>query len=64
MGSAGRSANSWVFGNPSHVVSSAYGCEPFRLRLLADMFPESGMQSNFLNEFYVMDAILNRRVAP
>jgi hypothetical protein len=28
------------------------------------MFPESGMQSNFLNEFYVMDVILNRRVAP
>jgi hypothetical protein len=28
------------------------------------MFPESGMQSNFLNEFYVMDVIVNRRSAP
>ena len=28
------------------------------------MFPELGMQSNFLNEFYVMDVIVNRRSAP
>ena len=49
---------------PIHVVARAYDCEPFRLRSLADMFPESGMQSNFLNEFYVMDVILNRWAAP
>ena len=50
---------------PIHVVSSAYGCEPFQLRSYADMFSISGMQSNFLNEFYIiMDVILNRRVAP
>jgi hypothetical protein len=55
----------FLFGwTPIHVVSSAYGCEPFRWRLVADMFPESGMQSKFLNEFYVMDVILNRQVAP
>jgi hypothetical protein len=28
------------------------------------MFLKSGMQSNFWNKFYVMDVILNRRVAP
>ena len=49
---------------PIRVVASAYGCQPFRLCSLADMFPESGMRSNFLNEFYVMDVILNRQVAP
>ena len=49
---------------PIRVVASAYRCEPFRLRLLADMFPESGMQSIFLNEFYIIDVILNRQAAP
>jgi hypothetical protein len=49
---------------PMGVVASAYGCQPFQLSSLADMFPESGMRSNFLNEFYVMDVILNRRAAP
>jgi hypothetical protein len=28
------------------------------------MFPESGLQSEFLNEFYVMDVILNRAPSP
>ena len=32
---------------PISVVASAYGCEPSRLHSLADMFPESGTQSNF-----------------
>ncbi len=49
---------------PIRVVATAFGWEPFRLRSIADMFPESGMQSNFLNEFYVMDVIANRRSAP
>jgi hypothetical protein len=49
---------------PIRVVASAFGWEPFRLRSIADMFPESGMQSNFLNEFYAMDVIVNRRSAP
>ncbi|KAI2493085.1 hypothetical protein MHU86_21469 [Fragilaria crotonensis] len=49
---------------PIRVVATAFGWEPFRLRSIADMFPESGMQSNFLNEFYVMDVIVNRRSAP
>ena len=49
---------------PIRVVASAYGCEPCRLRSLADMFPESGSQSNYLGEFYVMDVVLNRRSAP
>ena len=45
---------------PVSVVAKAFGCEPFRLRSAADMFPESGLQSEFLNEFYIMDVILNR----
>ena len=49
---------------PIRVVASAYGCEPCQLRLLADMFPESGSQSNYLSEFYIMDVILNRGAAP
>ena len=46
------------------MVSSAYGCEPFRLCSLAEMFPESVIESNFWNEFCVMDVILNSQVAP
>jgi hypothetical protein len=49
---------------PIGVVATAFGWELFQLRSAADMFPESGMQSNFLNEFYVMDGIVNRRSAP
>jgi hypothetical protein len=49
---------------PIRVVATAFGWELFHLRSTADMFPESGMQSNFLNEFYVMDVIVNRRSAP
>ena len=48
---------------PIRVVATAFGWEPFRLHSIADMFPESGMQSNFLNKFNVMDVIVNRRSA-
>ena len=34
---------------------------PFKL---SDMFPGSGVESEFLNEFYVMDVILNRSLSP
>ncbi len=46
------------------VVAKAFGCEPFRLRSAANMFPESGLQSEFLNEFYIMDVALNRAPSP
>jgi hypothetical protein len=46
------------------VLSKAFECEPLQLRSAADMFPESGLQSEFLNEFYVMDVILNRAPSP
>lgn len=49
---------------PITVIAKAFGCEPFRLRSAADMFPESGLQSEFLNEFYVMDVVLNRAPSP
>jgi hypothetical protein len=46
------------------LLSMAFECEPLQLRSAADMFPESGLQSEFLNEFYVMDVILNRAPSP
>ena len=42
------------------VLLKVFECEPLQLHSAADMFPESGLQSEFLNEFYVMDVILNR----
>ena len=41
------------------VLLKVFECEPLQLRLAANMFPESGFQSEFLNEFYVMDVILS-----
>ena len=49
---------------PISVLSKAFECEPLQLRSAAEMFPESGLQSEFLNEFYVMDVILNRAPSP
>ena len=49
---------------PISVVSKAFKCKPLQLRSAADMFPESGLQSEFLDEFYVMDVILNRAPLP
>jgi hypothetical protein len=49
---------------PIPVIASAFGCEPFQLRSAADMFPESRIESEFLNEFYIMDVVLNRAPAP
>jgi len=49
---------------PISVIAKAFECEPFQLRSAADMFPESRIQSEFLNEFYIMDVVLNRAPAP
>ena len=49
---------------PVSVIAKAFKCKPFQLRSAADMFPESGLQSEFLNEFYIMDVILNRAPSP
>jgi hypothetical protein len=35
-----------------------------RLTCRSNLFPESGLQSEFLNEFYVMDVVLNRAPSP
>ena len=47
-------------------IGHAYGCRapPFQLRTAGDMFPSSGTESCFQNEFYVMDVILNRSPVP
>ncbi len=49
---------------PITVLSKAFECERLQLRSAADMFLESGLQSEFLNEFNVMDVILNRAPLP
>ena len=48
---------------PITVIAKVFGCQPFQLRSAADMFPGSGAESAFLNEFYIMDVILNRALA-
>jgi hypothetical protein len=50
---------------PISWIAQAYGCDmPYRLRHAGDMFPDSGIESAFANEFYVMDVILNRAMSP
>ncbi len=49
---------------PIGVIAKAFGCKRFWLRLAANMFPGSGLQSEFLNDFYIMDVILNRAPSP
>ncbi|KAI2492624.1 hypothetical protein MHU86_21938 [Fragilaria crotonensis] len=61
---SGVGCSEFLCQTPISVVAEAFGCKPFRLRSAADMFPESGLQSEFLNEFYVMDVILNRAPSP
>ena len=46
---------------PITVIAKAFGCKPFRLRSAADMSPESRLQSEFRNAFYVMDVVLSNR---
>jgi hypothetical protein len=45
-------------------VAEAFQSEPFQLQCAGDMFPKSRIESEFLNEFYVMDVILNRAPSP
>ena len=46
---------------PLNWISWAYQCEyPFQLQHVGEMFQESGTVSEFLDEFYPMDVILNR----
>ena len=58
------SAREFLCKTPIGVVAKAFECEPVQLRSAADMFPEHRIQSRFLNEFYVMDVILNRAPSP
>ncbi len=58
------SAREFLCKTPIGVVAKAFECEPVQLRLAADMFPEHRIQSRFLNEFYVIDVILNRAPSP
>jgi hypothetical protein len=58
------SAHEFLCKTPIGVVAKAFECEPVQLRSAADMLPEPRIQSGFLNEFYVMDVILNRDPSP
>ena len=50
---------------PLSWISWAYQCgHPFQLRHLGDMFPNTGMESEYLDEFYIIDVILNRCPSP
>ncbi|KAI2491237.1 hypothetical protein MHU86_23343 [Fragilaria crotonensis] len=49
---------------PISWIAKAFECEPFRLRSACDMFPCAGTESAYMNEFYVMDVILNRSCLP
>lgn len=49
---------------PMNWIGKAYECEPFQLRVASDMFPSSLTESEYLNEFYIMDVILNRSPSP
>ena len=45
---------------PMTVVGRAFECMPVQLCSADGIFPESGSRSGFLNDFYIMDVILNR----
>jgi hypothetical protein len=50
---------------PLSWISWAYQCEhPFQLRHLGNMFPNTRMKSEYLDEFYIIDVILNRCPSP
>ena len=53
-----------TFTNLCHIpiswVAEAFQCEPFQLHCAGNMFPRSMNELEFLNEFYIMDVILNR----
>jgi len=61
---SGVGCSEFLCQTPISVIAEAFVCKPFRLLSAADMFPESGLQSEFLNEFYMMDVILNRAPSP
>jgi hypothetical protein len=46
---------------PLNWISEAYQCEyPTQLKHAGEMFRASGTASRFLDDFYIMDVILNR----
>ncbi len=45
-------------------MDKAFQCEPFQLRCAGDMFPESRIESEFLNKFFIMDVTLDRAPSP
>ena len=53
-----------VGATPLGWIASAYECEPYQLTHARDMFPTSRIESEFLNEFYILDVILNRALKP
>ena len=57
----GASRNGVICNTCLSWIAHAYECKtPLQLRETGDMFPSSGSESPYLNEFYIMDVILNR----
>ena len=63
MRTAGRCCK-FLCQTPIAVIAKAFGCKPFQLRSAADMFPGSRTESESLNEFFILDVVLNRAPPP
>jgi hypothetical protein len=46
---------------PISWIAKAFKCKPFQLHCAGNMFPESQIESEFLNKFYVMDGVVLNR---
>ena len=53
-----------LFNVPISWIAKAFQCKPFQLRCAGDMFPKSRIESEYMNEFYIMDVVLNRALTP
>jgi hypothetical protein len=54
-----------ICNTPTRWIADAFECDqPFRLREMGDMFPSHGTTSEYLDELYIMDVVLNRRLRP
>ena len=58
------SERNYLCATPIGVIARAFECQPFKLRSAAEMFPEYELESEYLNDFYMMDVILNRTPSP
>jgi hypothetical protein len=54
-----------ICNTPTRWIADAFKCnQPFCLREMGDMFPSHGTTSEYLDELYIMDVVLNQRLHP